>query len=308
VWTIWNDAADEARRSFASFVGVDAGSVAVGHSTSGFVGLVAASLPAGAEVVIPDCEFTALLFPFLVQTARGVTVRAVPLEALADAVGPQTAAVAWSAVQSGDGRIADTDAVLEAAGRVGALTVLDATQATGWLPVPYDRVDAVVCSAYKWLCCPRGTAFMVSSRRVLDGCLPHAASWFAAEDVHGGYYGMPLRLAHDARRLDASPGWFAWMGAVTSLEVLAGIGIPAIHDHDVGLADGLRATLGVEPSGSAIVSVVGDGLEPALAERGVRVATRAGGCRMAFHVYNDEDDVEVAAAALQAAGRPLVVT
>ena len=196
------------------------------------------------------------------------SVREVPLEALADAVTPRTAAVAWSAVQSSDGRVADTAAVVEAASRVGALTIMDTTQATGWLPLRLDALDAAVCSAYKWLCCPRGTAFMVASPRVLAGVRPQAASWFAADEMHAGYYGTPLRLANDARRFDMSPAWFAWMGAVSSLPTLAEIGMEAIHDHDVRLADGLRAGLGLAPAGSAIVSISGDGLEEALAGRG----------------------------------------
>ncbi len=301
-WTTWNDAADEARRLFASLADVAPESVAVGPSTSTFVGLLAASLPPATEVVIPDCEFTSLLFPFLAQTTRGVVVRPVPLEALADAVTSTTGVVAWSAVQSSDGRIADTGAVVDAAHRVGALTVLDTTQATGWLPLPLDGVDAAVCSAYKWLCCPRGTAFMAASPRVLSEVVAHTASWFAADDMHAGYYGPPLRLAADARRFDVSPAWFAWMGAVTSLGVLAEIGTKAIHDHDVELADSLRDALGHAPTGSAIVAVGGDDLEARLAPLGIKAATRANGCRLSFHLYNDHDDVTAAASALRRAG------
>ena len=297
-WTSWNDAADSARGLFASFVGVAAESVAVGPSTSSFVGLIAAGLPEAAEVLIPTGDFTSLVFPFLVQQTRGVTVREVPLEAVADAVGPQTTVVAWSAVQSSDGRIADTAAILDAAGDVGALTIVDATQSAGWFPLPFNRLDAAVCSAYKWLCCPRGTAFLVASPRVLAEFLPHAASWFAADSIHAGYYGTPLRLAGDARRFDVSPSWFAWVGAVSSLGALAEVGIDAIHDHDVALAEGLRAELGMEATGSAIVSIGGGDLEQALATSGIKAATRANGCRLSFHLYNDEDDVALAAAAL----------
>jgi selenocysteine lyase/cysteine desulfurase len=299
-WRSWNDAADEARRLFASFVGVSTDAVAVGPAASTLLGLVAASLPDSAEVVIPTGEFTALLFPFLVQAERGVSVREVPLEALADSVGPATTVVAWSAVQSSDGRVAETGAVLEAAERVGARTVVDTTQATGWLPLPLDHVDVAVCSAYKWLCCPRGTAFMVASPRIVHECRPHAASWFAADEMHAGYYGSPLRLANTARRLDTSPAWFSWMGAVTSLAALSEVGVQAIHDYDVRLADSFRAALGMEPAGSAIVSVGGDGLEQALSAAGIRAATRANGCRLSFHLYNDDDDVAAAVAAIRA--------
>ena len=121
--------------------------------------------------------------------------------------------------------------------------------------------------------------------------------------MHAGYYGTPLRLARDARRFDMTPAWFAWMGAVSSLRALAEIGVEAIHEHDVRLADALRAGIGLEPGGSAIVAVGGDDLEQALSARGIRAATHANGCRLSFHLYNDEDDVAAALAALRAVTR-----
>jgi selenocysteine lyase/cysteine desulfurase len=298
-WRTWNDAADEARRLFAELVAVDPAAVAVGSAASTFIGLIAASLPDDAEVLVPAGEFTSLSFPLFVQVERGVTVREVPLEALADSVAASTTVVAWSAVQSSDGRVADMAAVLDAAERVGALTVVDATQAAGWLPLPTDRIDATVCSGYKWLCCPRGTAFMAASPRVLAAVRPHYANWFAADDMHAGYYGSPLRLAADARRLDAPPAWFAWMGAVTSLQAIADVGVASIWAHDVALADALRAALGLAPAGSAIVSIAGDDVEQAVARAGIKAATRADSCRLAFHLYNDADDVAAAALALR---------
>jgi selenocysteine lyase/cysteine desulfurase len=302
-WRVWNDAADAARREFAALAGVAAESVAVGSAGSSLLGVVAASLPPEAEVVVPEGDFTALLFPFLAQGERGVSVRVVSTDALADSVRPSTTLVTWSAVQSSDGRVLDNDAILEAASAVGALTIVDATQTLGWLPLPLDGFDGVVCSAYKWLCCPRGTAFLVASPRLLATSVPHGASWFAGEDMHTSYYGTPLRLARTARRLDLSPAWFSWIGAVASLRTLREVGIDVIHDHDVRLANELRASLGQEPSDSAIVAVGGEDLEQALAAQGIKAATRAGGCRLSFHVYNDDEDVAAAAAALRATQR-----
>jgi selenocysteine lyase/cysteine desulfurase len=305
LWRVWNDAADAGRRSFADLVGASSGSVVIGPATSTLLALVAASVPDSAEVVVAEEDFTALLFPFLAQTSRGVTVRSVPLTALPEAVTERTTVVAWSAVQSADGRIADTDAVLAAAAGVGALTVVDGTQALPWLRLPLDRIDAVVCSAYKWLCCPRGTAFMVGSPRLLSMCRPSGASWFAAPDVYGAFYGPPLRLADDARRLDLSPAWHAWVGATESLDALGRIGIETIHDHDIRLADAFRRKLGLDATGSAIVSIagLGSGIEERLAAHGIKAAARADGCRLSFHLYNDEDDVDAACAALERVAR-----
>lgn len=73
-----------AREAWARLSGVNPQWVATGSTVSGCVGLVAASLPAGAQVLVADGEFTSVTFPFLVQCERGVSVREVPLERLAE--------------------------------------------------------------------------------------------------------------------------------------------------------------------------------------------------------------------------------
>ena len=97
--------------------------------------------------------------------------------------------------------------------------------------------------------------------------VPNAAGWYAGADVHASYFGPPLRLAADARQYDTSPAWFSWVGAQPSLELLNRIGIPAVYEHDVSLANRFRAGLGMPPSDSAIVSVASDGAAERL-ERG----------------------------------------
>jgi hypothetical protein len=90
------------------------------------------------------------------------------------------------------GEVADHQAILAAADAVGAITLCDATQALGWLPLEAARFDAVVCSAYKWLMSPRGSALMAVSDRLLESAVPHSAGWYAGEDVHARL-GTPLR-------------------------------------------------------------------------------------------------------------------
>jgi selenocysteine lyase/cysteine desulfurase len=287
-----------ARRAWAALVGADPAAVAIGHQVSPFVGLVAAALRPGSRVLVPEGEFTSLTFPF--AAAGGVRVREAPLERLAEAVDGRTAVVACSAVQSADGRVADLDAILAAAADVGAFTVVDATQAAGWLPLDAGRADMLVAAGYKWLLNPRGTAFAALSARARDELVPLQAGWYAGEDPWDSIYGLPLRLAADARRFDVSPGWLAWTAAAPALELLEEAGVEAICAHDLALADRLREGLGLPPAGSAIVSVGADpGATARLAAAGVRCATRAGRVRLAFHLYNDEDDVDRALAALR---------
>ena len=169
-------------------------------------------------MLVPDVEFTSLLFPFLVQEHRGVTVRLVPAAELVAEIGPDVDVVAFSAVQMASGEVADLDGVAAAAAEHGALTVVDATQAVGWLPFAGTRFDVVVAHAYKWMMSPRGTAFMAIRPERMDAVVPHAAGWYAGEDPLQTFFGGPLRLAASARRLDTSPAWFMWVATAASLD------------------------------------------------------------------------------------------
>jgi len=298
-WEHWGDATERSRESFARLVNVPVERVAAGSTVSEVVGLLAASLPEGARVVAPDIDFASLLFPFMVQAeGRGGEVRTVPLERLAEAVDAGTDVVATSAVQMATGELADLDAVVEAARRHGARVVVDATQAVGWLPVDASRFDAVICAGYKWLMSPRGSAFLAVAEDWLPEIVPHAAGWYAGEDVHATYFGPPLRLAANARRLDVSPAWFSWIGTEPALALVERIGVEAIHAHDLGLANAFREGLGLPPGDSAIVMADTDLDADSLAETGVMAAVRGGRLRTAWHVYNTPDDVDKALAAM----------
>jgi selenocysteine lyase/cysteine desulfurase len=302
-WEQWGESTEGARAVFARLVGVGAERVAVGSTVSELIGSVVTALPQGARVVVPDIEFTSTLFPLLVQ--QRLDVRTVPPAQLVDAIADGVDAVAFSAVQMSTGEVADLDAIVAAAASIGAITICDATQAVGWLPIDAARFDALVCGAYKWLMSPRGSAFLAVSDRLLERAVPHSAGWYAGEDVHASYFGPPLRLASSARRLDLSPAWFSWVGTQPALELIERIGIDAIHDHDLALANRFRAGVGLEPSNSAIVCADIPGAAERLERAGIIAAVRGGLLRTSWHLYNDESDVdEVLGVIQERAARP----
>jgi selenocysteine lyase/cysteine desulfurase len=292
-WEHWGDSTEGARAAFARLVGVAQQDVAVGATVSGLLGPVAASLPPGTRVVAPDIEFTSTLYPFLVQAEEGrCSVRLVPPARLAEAIDETVGAVAFSAVQMSTGEVADLDAIAAAADTHGVLTVCDATQGCGWLPLDASRFDIVAVGAYKWLMSPRGTALMSVRRERVDDVVPIAAGWYAAEDVHGSYTGPEMQLAAGARRLDTSPAWFSWVGTQPALELVEAIGVGAINAHDVGLANRFRAGLGLAPSDSAIVTVDLQDAAARLERAGIVAAMRGGRLRASWHVYNTDADVD----------------
>jgi selenocysteine lyase/cysteine desulfurase len=297
----YDAAVAEARSLYAGLVGVGAARVAVGSQVSVVAGTVASSLPDGAQVLCVEGDFSSMVFPFLVHADRGVTVRHVPIERLAESVTPGTDLVAFSLAMSACGSVVDAAAVVSAARSVGAATFCDLTQAAGWMPVQAGDFDITVCSAYKWLCAPRGTAFTTVSPEAASRIRPTAAGWYAGQDVWGSCYGPDMELSSDARRFDVSPAWLAWVGTVPALRLFSSVDIAEVRAYDAGLADKLRAELGQEPCGRPVVSLADpDGARLArLQAAGAVVAARAGRVRLAFHLWNDEADVELAADALR---------
>ena len=253
-WAVWQESVDVARGLFASLVGVPPSAVSVGSQVSAFVGLVALSLPRGARVVAVEEDFTSVLYPLLAR--------------------------------------ADLDAISRAASSVGALVLVDATQACGWLPFDAARFDYTVCATYKWLLAPRGCAFMTVRPSAAERLIPHLAGWFAAE-TPAASYGGPLRLAGGARRFDVSPAWFSWVAQAAALEVLLDVGVEAIREHDVGLANRFRAGLGLPVSDSAIVSIAPpNGARERLGAAGVMYADHGDLLRFSFHLYTVEEHVD----------------
>lgn len=59
------------RESYARLVGVPSSRIAIGSQTSVLTALVAAAVPEGAEVLIPDGDFSSIEFPFLQRPASG---------------------------------------------------------------------------------------------------------------------------------------------------------------------------------------------------------------------------------------------
>jgi selenocysteine lyase/cysteine desulfurase len=283
---------DRTRSSYASLVGVGADRVAIGSQTSVLASLIAAAAPAGARILLPDGDFSSIMFPF--QARGDLDVVTVPLGALADAVDERTWLVGWSLVQSATGVLADDAAIVEAAARTGTLTLCDLTQAAGVHPVDADRYDATVCHSYKWLCAPRGVAFLTLGERMSARLRPLQAGWYAGADVWRSTYGPAMALSADARRFDVSPAWQAWIGAEQSIGLFAALDVDEVWRHAAGLGDALCDGLGIPQQHQAIVTwpdATGDDLQRLIAA-GIRVSGRAGRLRASFHLWNDERDVE----------------
>lgn len=298
-WEPWDESTTRARESFARIVGAQAKDVFVGGTVSAAIAPIAAALPDGARVLVDDIEFTSNVFPWMVHADRGVEVVAASTDKLLDSIRPGVDLVAVSAVQSATGTVLDLAQVVAACKEIGALLVVDASQAVGWLPLDVAGVDALIAHTYKWMMSPRGATLGYLSPRLQERCRPINAGWYAGQDPRGSYYGTRMELADDARRFDQSPAWFSFVGAAPALELIEQIGVETIHRHNLALANEFRAGIGLPPGDSAIVSTAIAGAEEAFAAAGIRAAVRGGNLRASFHIYSTQADVQLALEALE---------
>ncbi|WP_328468174.1 aminotransferase class V-fold PLP-dependent enzyme [Streptomyces sp. NBC_00448] len=286
-----------ARAAYAGLVGVAVERVALASTVAEAVGLIAAALPAGAEVVAFEGDFSSLVQPFAARA--DLKLRLVPLEGIADAVRPSTALVAVSGAQSADGRVADLPAIRSAAAAAGARVLIDGTQSVGWLPLCADDYDFVVAHGYKWLVSPHGACFL-TVREGAEGALSAgSAGWYAAADRWANCYGPIERFAAAAHAFDSRPAYLPFVGAAASLSLLTELGVDAVRAHDLALAARLRegfAALGYPavPGDSAIVSVPGapSSYPSRLSAAGIRFSAPLGAIRLAVHLHNTSADVE----------------
>ena len=217
------------RAAYAGLLGCRPEDVALTTSTSEAIAraLAGLGLGVGDEVLTSDEEHPGLLGPL--QAARdllGVTVRQVPLDAVADAVTPATRVVACSHVSWITGASAPT-----ALAEVGVPVLLDGAQAVGALPVD---VGSLGCELYaaagqKWLCGPDGTGMLYVSPTIRDRLATTSRNYNSFEDPGAG---LEAKLLPDARRHD-TPALAAEASAfaLAALDVLAQPGWPSLHEH-----------------------------------------------------------------------------
>ncbi|HEY7726410.1 MAG TPA: aminotransferase class V-fold PLP-dependent enzyme, partial [Anaeromyxobacteraceae bacterium] len=293
----------------------------------------------GDRVVLFDGEFPANVTPWQRAAAlHGLELAFVPLDGFAEGGGGRgledleaelrrgARVVAVSAVQFRTGlRMPLAEMAALAAGH-GAEIFVDAIQACGAVPLDAAGLglDYLACGAHKWLMGIEGAGFLWVRPGRARHLQPHLAGWLSHEDplaflLRGpGHLRRDRPLRHDARALEpSSPSTASQAALLASIEILLGLGIPAVEAHAGALCDGLEALLrergfaslraGDPARRSAFFSarlppgVDGPRLRAALGERGVVAALPDGLLRLAPHWPNAPGEAKLVGEALDEA-------
>ena len=230
-------------------------------------------------------------------------------------------------IPTNSGLVQDVEAIGKVCREEGIWYLVDACQSVGQRVVDVETIgcDFLSVTARKFLRGPRGSGFLYVSDRVLEeGLAPLFLDMRGADWVEEERY----RLVGDAKRFE---NWeFAWalvLGTAEAARYARAVGMPAIQERVVFLADRLRGMLeavggvrvldqGIEKGG--LVSVWVDGWDPPdlvarLRERRINTSSQvrssalldyddkgvSASLRFSPHYYNTEEELEVAVAALR---------
>jgi len=290
----------ELREAYARMLGAPAAEVALTTSTSDGIGRVLAGLQLGSgdEIVTSDQEHPGLVGPLLAARRRGVTVRAVPLAQVAEAVGDETTLVALSHVSWIGGEVAPP-----ALSELDVPVIFDGAQGAGAV-----RVDphALGCAAYaasgqKWLCGADGTGFLWIHPGFAERVDLVTPSYVSFEDPAAGLDGG---FKETAARFDTpSLSREAAALSLAAIRILEEAGWDALHERAAAqsrrLADLLRDSgRAVMPRGATTLVTWEDPYAEETRDRlaaagiAVRNLPKRALLRASVGAWNDDSDLE----------------
>ena len=316
----WMAVPSEVAELIERIVGAEAGSVSL-HPNVTLAHATALSAldfaPPRNRLVCTAEDFPSLLYLYQGLERRGVDVVRVPAgvgrgieeQDVIAAIDERTAVVALSQVLFRTSQLLDVAPIARRAHEVGALTLIDAYQAVGTVPVDVRSlgVDLLAGGSVKWLCGGPGTAYLYVSPRVAARLEPALTGWFAHErpfDFDSG----PMRWDAGPRRFSGgTPGIPSYLAARPGFETIARIGVGAIREKSLRLttrmiawADEFGWRLGsprddARRGGTVCLDVPeAERVCHALLASDVLLDHRPGvGLRLAPHLYTREDEVDV---------------
>lgn len=308
---------ERARAGLARLWGVAVSDIGLVGNVAEGVSIVAESLDwrDGDNICVDFYEYPSVVGPFSLR--RDVSLRIARgrspdrLAAMAD---ERTRIIAVSYVSYLTGERADLALLRQAADRVGALLVVDFTQAAGYLPVAAGVADFAFSACYKWLLGTTGVAAAYWNRTRQPRWSPRSAGWHSVAPGSVGYE-TALALRDDAMRFTrGNPAHGPVYVLANALDYLARFDSATVQHHvqglTVALLERLRAlriptTTPPDPArhGASVCvsSPRAQAIVDKLYQQGVWAWNGHGRIRFSFHGYNTMTDVDRIAEALRSA-------
>ena len=313
----WIKETEIVRSRFAKLINAESDEVAFVKNTSEGLSIVANGIDwkEGDNVVIPDIEFPANVYPWMNLKRRGVEVRfvkavrgRVPFEQITAQVNSRTRVLSISSVEFNSGYRNDLKRIGEFCKEKNIYFCVDAIQSLGVIPMDVREfnVDFLSADGHKWMLSIEGVGGFYISKRVLEDIRPAVVGWDSVINS-ADYSNYDFTLKPDARRFEEGScntlGIYAFGAALALLEE-EGIGnieqrVLHLGDHIIQHLQKrhLKTLSSIEPGErSGSVCFAGDidykKLASYLIEHKVIVSVRDHFVRLSPHFYNTEEEID----------------
>lgn len=310
---------EELRELFGRVINADPQRIAILQNTTQGINTIVAGLDwrEGDEVLLPENEFPANVYPFLNLRKKGVVVKFLKTpdggltpEILEENITAKTRLLAMSFVEFLSGYRADLERIGKICKERGIIFFVDGIQGIGVLPFDVKKynVDALACGGHKWLMCPQGVGFLYVTEELQEKIDMVFVGWLSVE-TPDDFLNYRQSLAKSARRYELGSFNSAGIaGAVEALKMLLELGIEDINSYVMGLVD--RIYDGVCEDGlvlysnrdkncrSAIVTFHPPEKEKSeqlinyLKSNNIEVSLREGMVRVSPHFYNTIEEID----------------
>ena len=313
----WLKETEIVRTRFAKLINAEPGEVAFIKNTSEGLSIVANGIDwkEGDNVVIPDIEFPANVYPWMNLKRHGVDVRfvkavrgRVPFEQIIAQVNSRTRVLSISSVEFNSGFRNDLQRIGNFCKEKNIYFCVDAIQSLGVIPMDVKafNIDFLAADGHKWMLSVEGLGGFYISKEVLEEIHPAVVGWDSV--VNPADYGnYDFTLKPDARRFEeGSFNTLSIYAFGAALALLEEAGIEQIEQRVLNLGDHiinrlqerklkiLSSTEPGERSGS--ICFAGDmdyqHLASYLRENKVIVSIRDNFVRLSPHFYNTEDEID----------------
>jgi cysteine desulfurase / selenocysteine lyase len=323
---------EKSRQRVADFIGAkSADEIVFTRGTTESINLVAQArggkfLRAEDTILLTEMEHHSNLVSWQLLAERiGARLRYVPvrddgtlaLEKLSSLLTPEVKMFAFTHVSNSLGTINPVAALCAKAREVGAVSLVDAAQSIGHMPVNVEELgcDFLAFSGHK-MCAPTGIGVLYGRTELLNAMPP----WHGGGEMITNVTLEKSSYKKPPHRFEAgTPNIAGAIGLAAAIDYLEGIGRKEIFEHDVDLARyalermsevrGLRV-IGPKDNRAGVISFVMDAAHPhdlttfadryGLAMRGghhcnqplMRRFGLAGTSRASFYFYNNREEID----------------
>lgn len=312
------------KSSIAQLIGVENTDVILSNSASYGLHLLANGIhwKKGDEIVCMQNDFPTNILPWLALEKDGVKVKQVKArgkvltpDELLENVTRDTRLFCISHVHTFSGFMVDVENFAKVCRDKKIIFVLNISQSSGTMPVDISKinVDAVVCAGYKWLCGPYGAGFCwikPELRRALNFNQAYWVPYLSQEELKEE---GPLKLKtwDSSRKYDVfgTANFFNFVPFKSCIDLWLEIGLDTVREYHQKLLDEFIKGLDKDkyflispPQGKARSSLIvfshkkkekNGLLFKKLKEENVYTALWKGHIRVAPHIYNTQEEIQI---------------